>query len=222
MLTLALFLFVPLAHAASLPSPDAPLQTLPTLRRHPPVQANTESPIGPELSASQLAFRMQRARELDGLFEELSWAIPAEVNAAVGTAWMGPFVRTRLPPRLHRALATGLAREQDVSAIVRRRLPSGPVLVTWLDDVTAAPMTLASLPGEVVDSPVGPIVVDGTNEPFLVQATIGAALVEPDGTVLHRSYRTYDAVMRGEHALDVTALDLARGVAQQVASAWRD
>lgn len=200
------------------------VHVLPTLRLHREVQPDATSPIGLELNAAQLQLRAQRAQQLDRLYEHLSWALAGEVNGALGEAWPGRFVRTDYARGQRRILETVVlahAPPDPALAAVGRRAGGAAVLVSWIDALSAEPMTLRAMPGEVVDTPVGPVVVDATNEPYRVRASIGVAVVDADGRVIVSSHATYDAVMRGERGVETAALELSQAVAETLLPAWR-
>jgi hypothetical protein len=199
------------------------VRVVPTLRLHPEVRPDRRSPLGLALSENQVAQREHHARQLDSISEQLSWALPAEVNGALGDRWGGHFERVNFPTGARNRLANALVGNEDVPealAELGRAVGGDAVLLTWVDQLRAVPMTVSAFPGEVVDTPVGPVVVDATNEPFRVWAGVGVALITSTGVVISHDHATYDTVLRGPFGLELAALDLAAAVADRMVPRW--
>jgi hypothetical protein len=204
--------------------PPTVVEVLPALRLHAPVAPSTYEPLGRELSAALVEQRERRARELDRLAMQLEWAVPAEINAALGAHWDGQFERARFPLGARRRLERGLASPDDVERRLRAvgtHSRHDAVLVIWVDALRAKVLTQEALPGEVVDTPVGPVVVDATDEPYRVEAVVGVALIRADGTIDVYLHQTFDTVLLGEEGLEPAALEVAARAAAAARPSWR-
>ncbi len=93
-------------------------------------------------------------------------------------------------------------------------------LFSWVTELRGDPLTLQGFPGETVETTVGPVVLDHQEEPFLVTAEIGMALVTWDGEVVVRYEDTYEAILSAESDAGDAGQELARALAQEVVLVW--
>lgn len=199
------------------------VRVMPALRLHPPVPAELGSFVGRGLPDDQARVREHRARQLAELSSAVGYALPGEVNGELGALWAGEFRARGYPVGVRHRLTEALRSQRGVDealAGAAQAIGGDAVLISWMDRLEAEPLTLNGMPGAVVDTPVGPVVVDSGDEPFFVSARIGMALVAGDGEVVVRYHDTYETVLSGSRGPLVAGRDLAHALAEEVAKVW--
>lgn len=213
--------FLPFAFEARPTSGE--IRVMPALQLHDPVTPELGSFLGRALSEDQIRVRRQRAHQLDGLSEAVGLALPGEVNGELGERWGGQFCSHGYPLGARQRLADALRSRRGVDlalGAVARSIGGDAVLISWMDRLEAEPLTLNGMPGLVVETPAGPVVVDSSDEPYVVSARVGMALVAADGEVVVRYQDTYETVLSGARGLSTAGRDLAHALAQEVATVW--
>lgn len=199
------------------------VRVVPALQLHSAVNPEFGSFFGTALSERQSAVRVQRARQLAALCDAVGVALPGEVNGELGDTWPGQFRSHAYPigarQRVIEALRSGRGVDHAL-AEAARSIGGDAVLISWMDQIEASPLTMSGLPGTVVDTPAGPIVVDYPDEPFVVSARVGMALVTADGEVVVRYHDTYETVLSGTRGPGTAGRDLAHALAEEVAQVW--
>jgi hypothetical protein len=167
--------------------------------------------------------RRERTEQLGMLPRQVGMALPGEVNVAMGDEWTGRFTVGRYPmgtkPRVSDALR-GRGDLDDALEELARGADGHAVLVTWVTQLEGVPVTRIALPGEVVETAVGPVLVDIHDEAYRVRAEIGMALVLPDGEVVLRYGDEFEAVLSSQVGPAEAGRDLARALAAEVATVW--
>jgi hypothetical protein len=199
------------------------VRVVPALRLHDTVPPELGSFLGGALAQGQIDVRTTRTHELGELSSAVGRALPGEVNGALGRAWTGQFVTHPFPTasrqRVVDALRTG--RDLDTAlADAARAIGGDAALISWMDELEARPLTLSDLPGQLLETPAGPVVVDYPDEPYLVTARVGMALVAADGEVVVRYQDTYETVLSGSRGPSIAGRDLAYALAAEVAMIW--
>ena len=90
----------------------------------------------------------------------------------------------------------------------------------WTASLRGEPVSNQGLPGDLVTTDAGPVIVDHGEEVYRVRARVGLALVAPDGEVVVRYVDTYEALLSDRADPAQAARDLARDLAAQVALIW--
>lgn len=199
------------------------VRVVPALRLHDPLAPEIGSMLGPRLSDAQQRLRFVRAAQLNHLSAEVGLALPSEVNGQLGDRWMGQFRLVRYPLGVKRRLIDALRAGRDVDRVLgdaAQAIGGDASLVTWIDEVEAVPLTLLEWPGLVVETESGPVMVDAVDEPYVVKAAIGMALVAADGEVVLRYYDHYETVLSSTRGPKVAARELAFLVAREVSGVW--
>lgn len=200
------------------------VRVVPALRLHDPLEPELGSFFGPALPAGPVATRIARTAELEDLTAAVGLALPGEVNGVLGDTWTGQFRSHRMPKAAGQHLATALrggGRDlDDALADAARAVGGDAVLFSWLDRLDAEPLTLKDVPGMVIETPAGPVVVDDGDQPYVVTAQVGMALVAHDGEVVIRYHDTYETVLSGARGPDVAGRDLAQALARDIVKVW--
>lgn len=181
--------------------------------------------LGPPLPDGADALRYRRTRELAGLAEDVGRVLPGEVNAELGEAWPGQFRNHPLAAGWRPRVEDALRGERDLDATLSgaaRATGGDAVLFSWVDDLDVLPLSLLDLEGATLETQAGPVVIDDLDEPYLVEAAVGMALVTHDGEVVVRYRDTFNTVLSEARGPDTAARDLAHGLAEQVALMWAD
>jgi hypothetical protein len=199
------------------------VRVVPAIQLHDDAVPDLASFVGRDLPDVQVATRIARAHQLDQLTTAVGLALPGEVNGELGAAWEGQFRQASYPLGAKARVAEALRTGREVDAVLgatAQAIGGDAVLVTWIGSIEARPLTRESMPGAVVATPAGPVVVDARDEPFLVSARVGLALVVADGEVVLRYEDTYDTVLSGARGPDAAGRDLAHALAAEVAKVW--
>lgn len=199
------------------------VRVVPALQLHAPVSPELGNYLARRLPEGQVDVRIHRAHQLAELSSAVGLALPGEVNGELGSSWSGQFLTHPFPAasrqRLEEALRTG--REVDLAlADAARAIGGDAVLISWMDELDAKPLSLFDLPGQVLETAAGPVLVDFPDEPYRVSARVGMALVTADGEVVVRYHDTYETVLSGARGPSVAGRDLAHALAAEVAMVW--
>lgn len=195
-----------------------------------PVVATHDSPtlvvdtwLGRPLPVDLLDTRRRRTADLGTLALRAGREIPGALNAAFGRRWDGQFHLADLPFGGEQRLSSALRGFGDLDATLSqlgRAMGGDGALFTWVEALDGVPLTASEVPGDVVDTPAGPVVVDFRDEPYLVTATLGLALVAPDGEVVLRYDQTVDTILSGRLGPARAGRALADAVAVEVERVW--
>jgi hypothetical protein len=202
---------------------------LPALALHEPLAIDDASFLGLDLPERRLAAREERRRQLLELPEALGWSLPGAVNGRWARAypeqplavtfrsrdWSAPAAR-----RVADAIAAGHGLH-DALATLPRSVGGDAVLVTWVDRLSARPLSLDGFPGELVHTAAGPVIVDHAEEPFLVDLRAGMALIAADGEVVMRYQQDMMTVLSATRSPEAVGRELADDLAAEVLKVWR-
>ena len=95
-------------------------------------------------------------------------------------------------------------------------------LFSWVSAFTATPVSTLDAPGVLVDGPQGSLLVDLFEDPYLLNAEIGVALVSSDGHVIVRYTDTATALLSPDKSPQRAGWALARAMAEEVRKVWPD
>jgi hypothetical protein len=189
---------------------------------HRVVEPTRQDWIG-EVSERRMQVRERRSREVGEVAMAVGRALPGEINGALGPQWHGHFTDHRLPSpsRHHLEDALRYRRELDQTlAGAAQRMGGDTALFSWVDEIRATPLSLMGPPGSVVSTRLGLSVVDPTDEPHLVSARVGMALVAADGEVVLRYQQTYETILSAAWGPEDAGRALARALATEVSDVW--
>ncbi len=200
------------------------VRVVPTLALHGPVSVNYDSYLGRSLPLHRQQIRRERTRELAQVPAALGRALPGEVNARLGRTWSGQFRGHDLAAPARDRVRDALVGERpDLHASLAhaaREVGGQATLFCWVRGLEAEPLSLRGFPGEVVETELGPVVLDHQDEPYLVRAEVGMALVTQDGEVVLRYQDTYPALLSARADAQSAARELARSLAEEVSLVW--
>jgi hypothetical protein len=185
---------------------------------------NLDSPTGRALPPEWAAMRRQRTQELGQVAGAIGQALPGAVNGQLGFAWKGQFKAGQFAvggrDRLKKTLLSRRASLDRVLAEQARAIGGEATLFTWVVSQEATPISAQAFPGFSFETPVGPVVVDPVDEPYMVEARIGLALVTRDGEVVLRYEDQYRAVLSSQNTPERVGRTLARSLAEEVGPVW--
>lgn len=190
---------------------------------HDPVEVELGDYLGGGLPEPRVAVRSQRTTELAALPSEVGLALPGAVGGELGDDFLGTFRAAGWPDgarsRVVRALERGHGLDEALGA-AGRAVGGDALLVTWVDQLQARPLSLDGAPGDMVDTPRGQVVVDHVDEPYLVDLGVGMALVSGDGQVLLRFREDVQTILSAARPPPVVGREVARHLAEEVARTW--
>jgi len=155
--------------------------------------------------------------------QQLALYLPGAVNGELGTASEAAFRPGRFPLGGRDRLTSALKGRGDLDVAlssVARGMHGEAVLFTWITGLHGEPLTAEAFPGDIVETEVGPVVVDHAQEPYRVTAGVGMALVSTDGEVVIRYADQFEAVLSGRRGASGVGRDLASALAHEVAMVW--
>lgn len=197
---------------------------MPPVAAHAPIELPEQTWMGMRLQAPRTLARQRRSDEIASLPEFVAQVLPGEVNARLGPGWNGQFRHAKQFPSLHaHRLADAVRhRRPDLHAVLENFAHEYGewVLLTWVTKLTGEPLIRQALPGEVVETPSGKVVVDFADDPHLITATLGLALLSPDGEVVIRYEDGFHAVLSGTSAPQDAAHQLAKALVDEVSLVW--
>jgi hypothetical protein len=168
--------------------------------------------------------RRERTEELKRVPDAVALAVPGAVRAKVGDAWSTHLLPGRWPPgtrdRVAGALRRGGRDVDDVLGGVARNMDADAVLMTWVSSIEGAPLTSEALPGEIVRTSAGPVLVDFGDEAYRVKAAVGMAYVASDGEVVIRYADDFEAVLSKHRDPASVGRQVAMALADEVAKVW--
>lgn len=167
----------------------------------------------PETAARRLA-------DAEQLAAEIGWSLPGELAVQVSDVWSGRFEVGSWRPTDRRAVRQALRQGPIDPALAGSAVGRGAVLVTWVDAIDLRPLSCDGIPGEIVLTRGQPAVIDLFDEPWRARATLGAALVSPEGQVLARVTDTIDAVLSDQQGAAHASRAISRDLADQFALVW--
>jgi len=199
------------------------VRVLPVITTVGPQQVQLDSFVGAGLPWAREWLRARRTVEIDRVPVELGTALPGAVNGQLGSDWDGQFLNGHYPVGTRSALRAALRGRSDVDealANTARGVDGSAVLLTWVTELDATPLTASGFPGEIVYTDTGPVVLDFIEEPYLIEARIGMALVAHDGEVVLRYTDHFSTVLSARRDASDAARDLARALATEVEKVW--
>ncbi|MEZ4322975.1 MAG: hypothetical protein R3F61_36250 [Myxococcota bacterium] len=182
-----------------------------------------DSYVGAGLPWMREWLRSRRTDEIDRIPHALGVALPGAVNGALGARWDGQFLQGSFAPTTRSALRSALRGKGDVDealAATVRGLDGSAALITWVTELEGRPLTATGFPGDIVVTDSGPVVLDHIEEPYLIDAQVGMALVARDGEVVLRYTDRFSTVLSARRDSAAAAADLAAALAAEVQKVW--
>lgn len=178
--------------------------------------------VGAGLTPQRRATREARMHSMQRLPEAFRMALPGEIHAQLDSRWTGRFVSGRYNPGQRGALETALRGERPIDDVLSKvgRHAEQASLVTWVRHIEGTPLTSLGPPGELVETSVGPVLIDLFDEPYRVEALVGCALVAPGGEVVLRYEHRVEGVLASQRPEERTGRELAAGLAEQLSYIW--
>lgn len=203
------------------------IRVVPVLHAYDPPPLRVDGYVAHAIIDARLVLREQRMDELGRVPDELGVSLPGAIHARLDDAWHGHFKVGTLPigarSRLEGALRRQDPRElEEALAVAARGVGGQATLFTWVTELTADPLTAEGFPGDRVDTPVGPVIVDLFEEPYRVHATLGMALVRSDGLVVLRYSDQAASLLSPHRSASRVGRDLAIELADEVVKMWPD
>lgn len=199
------------------------IRVMPPLATCDPTELSTASYVGPPIPWMREWLRSRRIDEIDGLPAEVGMALPGALNAALGSTFDGTFLMGELPGTTRAAVRSALRGKGDLDATLSaaaRGIDGSAALFTWVESVDARPLTAEGFAGDILETDAGPVVLDFFEEPYLIEAEIGLALVARDGEVVVRYAEHFSTVLSARRPSRRAAKDLALALATEVAKVW--
>lgn len=186
-------------------------------------QVRLDSYVGAPVPWSRERVRRARTAELNLVPAEVAWSLPGAVNGKLGEAQESRFRPARYPPGDRGRVEAALRGERDLDLVLRgvaRSLGGQGALFTWVTDLQGEPISLEGFPGDIVETSSGPVMIDHHQEPYLIKAAVGMALVARDGEVVLRYDDTFEAVLSEHNDPGRVGRDLADALASEVTKVW--
>jgi hypothetical protein len=176
--------------------------------------------VGAGLTPHASALRHRRLADVGRTPNAVADALPGALARELGDA-APEFHPGEWPAGTRRAVEDAVLHPRELPAALSDvgRRAGAPVLVTWVRRVDAVPLTALSHPGDILAFEFGPVVVDGTSEPYRVDLTVGAALIGADGVVGVRLEDTWTTVVDAAGPHDA-ARQAADGIAEDLRYFW--
>ncbi len=182
-----------------------------------------DSYVTASVPAWRQELRRERASQVRAVPAAFAKALPGALNAELRGDWDGRFRTGSYRVGARERLSAALRANEGVDSVLSdlaRRSRGDAVLVTWVRELDSTPLTATGFPGDVIHTPVGPVVVDLVQEQHAVSAVVGAALVSSEGHVLMRLEREADGVVSTRMDEHSAAHQMARDLAQDMVLVW--
>lgn len=206
---------------------DGEIQVMPLVSAHAPLQVRLDDYVADGISLPRELIRRERTAQVQTVPAALGTALPGAIHARLDPSWRGSFRVARAPARAQDRLLTALRRDDperlEATLIELARGAGGSAtLFSWVSDLTATPVSTLDAPGATIDGPQGTLLVDLFEEPYLIDAEIGLALVTADGHVIVRYTDTASALLSPDRSPSRTGWALAESFASEICKVWPD
>lgn len=203
------------------------IRVVPILHAYDAPPLRTDGYVVDGVIDARMVLREQRMDELSEVPDELATSLPGAIHARLDDAWRGHFKVGHLPMGSRSRIENALRRKdllelEDSLAWAARGVGGQATLFTWVTELSADPLTAEGFPGDRVDTPVGPVIVDVFEEPYRVRAELGMALVRADGLVVLRYTDRSASVLSPHRNASRVGRDLAIDLAGEVVKMWPD
>ena len=199
------------------------VRVMPIIQLHSELVVDTRSYVGIPLPFERVQKRKERTEALSNVPAALAEALPGAVNGQLGLAWHGQFHHANWPLGTADRVHAALNGERPLDATLEEAagtIGGEATLFTWVRELDGLPLSTLAFPGQPVVTPIRPVTVDHTDEPYLVNLLCGLALVTSDGEVVIRYEDVYQTVLSGKVGPERAAADMALVMAEEVTKVW--
>ena len=198
------------------------IQVLPVISAFELDEATQQDFVGP-IPHWRYQLRKQRVRSILSIPDAVAIALPGALASQLPSNWPGHFQVGHFPGGLKSKLTDSLTKGESIDDYLGEmasRKQDVATLVSWVEDITATPITQEAAPGEMVQSDVGPILVSLFEESYRVRATVGMALVASDGEVILRYRDDFESILGEQRNPNRVGRDLAMSLAREITKMW--
>lgn len=198
------------------------VRVLPIVALHEAPPLSLETYVGRDVAWGWEGIRRARTAELRTIPDAIGVELPAAVNGVLGTRWAGQFRSGGWPLGARDRVAAALSGKRPVDETlseVAGRVRADASLFLWILDLQGRPVSADEFPDCILLTPCGPVLVDPSDESYLVDAKVGVALVARDGEVVLRYTDVFQAIL-GRAGAARAARDLARDLAEEIGKVW--
>ncbi len=179
------------------------------------------------VSPARARLRADRTRQLGEVPAAVADALPGAIVARVDPAWDADLRVARAPLGSRDRLLAALRRDDPAqleAALIEvaRTLGGDATLFSWVRGLDGEPVTTLDAPGTIIDTPQGSIVIDLFDDPYLVEAEVGVALVTADGHIVIRYADRTRALLAAHHGPTRAGRAMADALAAEVSKVWPD
>lgn len=178
--------------------------------------------IGP-IPPWRLQLRKQRMESLKDVPDAVGLALPGALASELPAHWSGQFLVGHFPGAMKSKMTERIQSGESIDALLTEmasRKKGTSTLVSWVEHVTATPITQEAAAGDLVSTEVGPIIVNLFEESYRVRATLGMALVASDGEVILRYNDVFESILGDQRNTHRVGRDLAIRLAQEITKMW--
>ena len=198
------------------------IQVLPVISAFELTEATDNDFVGP-IPPWRLHLRKQRIRSLRSVPDAVAIALPGALAAQLPSNWPGHFQVGHFPGGLKSKLTDSLTKGESIDAHLGEmgsRKQDVATLVSWVEEIEATPITKEAAPGDMVQTDVGPVVVNLFEESYRIRATVGMALVASDGEVILRYRDDFESILGEQRNPNRVGRDLAMSLAREITKMW--
>lgn len=199
------------------------IRVMPPLDVTDPTEVDTASYVGPAIPWMREWLRHRRTDEIDGLPARVGTSLPGALNHCLDEHFDATFLTGSYAPGVRTALQSALRGRGNLDATLKtaaRGIEGDAVLISWVQGIDARPLTAEGFAGDIVHTAAGPVVIDFLDEPYLVEAKVGMALIARDGEVVLRYTDHFSTVLSARRTPRRAAKDLAGALAEEVSKVW--
>jgi hypothetical protein len=203
-------------------APHGDVMVLPSIQLYPRTTTETASYVVHEVTGERAQRRRDRVAVLTATPSEVAWALPGALQRTMQEPLGASFHAGKYPAGMRGRLRRVLNSQGDVDSMLSEIATSvgQDTLVTWVHALDARPLTLDHPPGVFVNTCHGPVLVEHNDEPYVIEAEVGVALIASDGELIIRYTDNYNTVLTGNAEAEDLARDLATAMATEIAKVW--
>lgn len=203
------------------------IRVVPVLHAYDAPRLRVDTYVTEGMHDAGIALRQERMAELAVVPEHLGVSLPGAIHSRLDHGWSGHFRVGHLPMGARDRLEGALRRDdvESLEAVLSSVAPGiggEATLFTWVTELRAIPLTTEAFPGDLVETPAGLVMVDLAEEPYRIEAEVGAALVTSDGHVILRYSDRAASLLSPHRDAGRVGRDLAGSLAGEIAKMWPD
>ncbi|TVQ87304.1 MAG: hypothetical protein EA397_18480 [Deltaproteobacteria bacterium] len=206
---------------------DGEIRVMPLVSAHRAPPLRTDDFVTEEVSAPRRAIRQQRTAQVQEVPRAIGEALPGAIHAKLDPSWQGRFTVAKSSRRASERLRAAIRRNDPERLEARmieiaRSTGGGATLFSWVSQLDAVPVSTLDLPGTLLEGPSGTLLVDLFEEPYLIDAEIGLALVSADGHVILRYSDTIAGLLSPDRTPARAGWSLAGRFSHEIQKVWPD